>query len=142
MITIGSKSAINEVIQFDPNLFEGNIGYFKIAETSHSEEEGNRRALALLCTGGGNYADNEDGPVFCNLCVHRGTIKTNYDSLTGTSYIDFYYRINHGVVEIWISPKKQFPNIISILVMRNSFNHWTVGQLEMSRELPAGLVDF
>lgn len=92
--------------------------------------------------GGGNYADNEDGPVFCNLCVHRGTIKTNYDSLTGTSYIDFYYRINHGVVEIWISPKKQFPNIISILVMRNSFNHWTVGQLEMSRELPAGLVDF
>lgn len=92
--------------------------------------------------GGGNYADNEDGPVFCNLCVHRGTIKTNYDSLTGTSYIDFYYRINHGVVEIWISPKKQYPNIISILVMRNSFNHWTVGQLEMSRELPAGLVDF
>lgn len=91
---------------------------------------------------GGNYADNEDGPVFCNLCVHRGTIKTNYDSLTGTSYIDFYYRINHGVVEIWISPKKQFPNIISILVMRNSFNHWTVGQLEMSRELPAGLVGF
>ena len=92
--------------------------------------------------GGGNYADNEDGPVFCNLCVHRGTIKTNYDSLTGTSYIDFYYRINHGVVEIWIRPKKQFPNIISILVMRNSFNHWTVGQLETSRELPAGLQIF
>ena len=72
MITIGSKSAINEVIQLDPNLFEGNIGYFKIAETSHLEEEGNQRTLALLCTGGGNYADNEDGPVFCNLmCTQR-----------------------------------------------------------------------
>ena len=52
MIAIGSN-LVNSIIQFNPNLFEGNIGYFKIAETSHSEEEGNKRTLALLCTGGG-----------------------------------------------------------------------------------------
>lgn len=142
MITIGSKSAINEVIQFDPNLFEGNIGYFKIAETSYSEEEGNQRTLALLCTGGGNYADNENAPVFCNLCIHRGGVKTNYDTLTGVTYLDFYYRINNGMCELWVSPKKQFPDFISILVLKNNFNRWTVGQLETQRELPAGLVDF
>lgn len=52
MIAIGSN-LVNSIIQFNPNLFfEGNIGYFKIAETSYSEEEGNQRTLALLCTGG------------------------------------------------------------------------------------------
>lgn len=145
MIAIGSN-LINSVIQFDPNLFEGNIGYFKIAETSYRPaedlEEGNQRHLSLLCTGGGNYADNEDAPVFCNLCIHRGGVKTNYDTLTGVTYLDFYYRINNGMCELWVSPKKQFPDFISILVLKNNFNRWTVGQLETQRELPAGLVDF
>ena len=128
------------------NLFEGNIGYFKIAETLYRPaedlEEGNQRHLSLLCTGGGNYADNEDAPVFCNLCIHRGRVKTNYNTLTGVTYLDFYYRINNGMCELWVSPKKQFPDFISILVLKNNFNRWTVGQLETQRELPAGLVDF
>lgn len=92
--------------------------------------------------GGGNYADNEDAPVFCNLCIHRGGVKTNYDTLTGVTYLDFYYRINNGMCELWVSPKKHFPDFISILVLKNNFNRWTVGQLETQRELPAGLVDF
>ena len=145
MITIGTNP-INSVIQFDPNLFEGNIGYFKIAETLYRPaedlEEGNQRSISLLCTGGGNYADNEDTPVFCNMCIHRGEVKTNYDTLIGITYLDFYYRINNGMCELWVSPKKQFPTFISILVLRNSFNKWTIGQLEYQRELPGGLVDF
>lgn len=142
MINIGSKSAVNEVIQFDPNLNEGHICYFKIAQTPHTVEEGNQRSISLLCTGGGNYTNNIDGISYASLCVHRGNIRCSYDTVTNAAYIDYYYRINNGVVEIWISPKQQYPDTISIIVMRNSFNNWTVGQLETSFDLPAGLVDF
>lgn len=97
----------------------------------------------LCCVrGGGNYADNIDGISYARLCVHRGDIRCTYDTITNAAFIDYYYRINNGVVEIWISPKQQYPDTISIIVMRNSFNNWTVGQLETSFDLPAGLVDF
>lgn len=56
MITIGNNKIANNVISFDPNLFEGHIGYFKIAETLYRPaedlEEGNQRSISLLCTGG------------------------------------------------------------------------------------------
>lgn len=52
MITIGNNKIANNVISFDSNLFEGNIGYFKIAEVPHYlEEEGNQRSISLLGMG-------------------------------------------------------------------------------------------
>lgn len=57
MIAIGNNKIADNVISFNSNLFEGNIGYFKIAETSYRPaedlEEGNQRHLSLLCTGRG-----------------------------------------------------------------------------------------
>lgn len=142
MITIGNNKIANNVISFDPNLFEGNIGYFKIAEAPQASEEGNQYSISLLGMGGGNYANNVDGISYAYVCVHRGSVKAGYDIIVGNTYLDWYYRINNGVVEIWVNPKQRFPNFISILVMRNNFNRWTVGNLEQSRELPGGLVDF
>lgn len=142
MITIGNNKIANNVISFNPDLFEGHIGYFKIAEVPQSSEEGSQYSISLLGTGGGNYADNVDGISYAYVCVHRGSVRAGYDTVIGNTYLDWYYRINDGVVEIWVSPKQQFPNFISILVMRNNFNRWTIGNLEQSRELPDGLVDF
>lgn len=53
MITIGNNKIANNVISFDPNLFEGNIGYFKIAEVPQYSEEGNQYSISLLGMGGG-----------------------------------------------------------------------------------------
>ena len=91
---------------------------------------------------GGNYSDNVDGISYAYVCVHRGNIKASYDTITGAAYIDWYYRIVNGVVEIWVSPKNQYPNFISILVMRNAYGNWNVGNLEHSLDLPSDLVDF
>lgn len=52
MIAIGNNKIANNVISFDPNLFEGNIGYFKIAEVPQCSEEGNQYSISLLGTGG------------------------------------------------------------------------------------------
>ena len=89
-----------------------------------------------------SYADNVDGISYAYVCIHRGNIKASYDTITGAAYIDWYYRIVNGVVEIWVSPKSQYPNFISILVMRNAYGNWNVGNLEHSLDLPGGLVDF
>jgi hypothetical protein len=70
MIAIGNN-LVNSIIQLDPNLFEGNIGYFKIAETSHLEEEGNQRTLALLCTGGVIMLIMKM-PLYSVICVYIG----------------------------------------------------------------------
>lgn len=53
MIAIGNNKIANNVISFDPNLFEANIGYFKIAEVPQYSEEGNQYSISLLGTGGG-----------------------------------------------------------------------------------------
>ena len=52
MIAIKSDKITSNVISFDPNLFEGNIGYFKIAEVPQYSEEGNQYSISLLGTGG------------------------------------------------------------------------------------------
>lgn len=142
MIAVGNSKVSDDAIKIDANINQGHICYFKIAETPQAVEEGYYRSLSLLGMGGGNYADNVDGISYACVCVHRGSVKAGYDTITGAAYIDWYYRINNGVVEIWVSPKQQFPNFISILIMRNNFNRWTVGNLEQSKELPDGLVDF
>lgn len=53
MIAIGNNKIANNVISFDTNLFEGNIGYFKIAEAPQNSGEGNQYSISLLGTGGG-----------------------------------------------------------------------------------------
>lgn len=45
MIAIGNNKIANNVISLDPNLFEGNIGYFKIAEVPQHSEEGNQYSI-------------------------------------------------------------------------------------------------
>lgn len=52
MIAIGNNKIANNVISFNPNLFEGHIGYFKIAEVFQSSEEGNQYSISLLGMGG------------------------------------------------------------------------------------------
>lgn len=142
MIVIGNNNVSDDVIKIDVNINQGHIVYFKIAETPQAVEEGYYRSLSLLGMGGGNYSDNVDGISYAYVCVHRGNIKASYDTITGAAYIDWYYRIVDGVVEIWVSPKNQYPNFISILVMRNAYGNWNVGNLEHSLDLPDGLVDF
>lgn len=142
MIAIGNNNVSDNVIKIDANINQGHICYFKIAETPRSVEEGYYRSISLLGTGGGNYSDNADGISYAYVCVHRGNIKARYDTITGAAYIDWYYRIVNGVVEIWVSPKNQYSNFISILVMRNAYGNWNVGNLEHSLDLPDGLVDF
>lgn len=142
MIVIGNSNVSDDVIKIDANINEGHICYFKIAQTPQTVEEGYYRSLSLLGMGGGNYSDNVDGISYAYVCVHRGSIKAGYDTITGAAYIDWYYRIVNGVVEIWVSPKNQYPNFISILVMRNAYGNWNVGNLEYSLDLPDGLVDF
>lgn len=142
MIAVGNSKVSDDAIKIDANINQGHICYFKIAETPQAVEEGYYRSLSLLGMGGGNYADNVDGISYAYVCIHRGNIKASYDTITGAAYIDWYYRIVNGVVEIWVSPKSQYPNFISILVMRNAYGNWNVGNLEHSLDLPGGLVDF
>lgn len=142
MIAIGNNNVSDNVIKIDANINEGHICYFKIAQTPQAVEEGYYRSLSLLAMGGGNCADNVDGISYAYVCVHRGNIKASYDTITRAAYIDWYYRIVNGVVEIWVSPKNQYPNFISILVMRNAYGNWNVGNLEYSLDLPDGLVNF
>lgn len=142
MIAVGNSKVSDDVIKIDANINQGHICYFKIAETPQAVEEGYYRSLSLLGMGGGNYSDNVDGISYAYVCVHRGNIKASYDTITRAGYIDWYYRIVNGVVEIWVSPKNQYPNFISILVMRNAYGNWNVGNLEYSLDLPSDLVDF
>lgn len=142
MIAVGNSKVSDDVIKIDANINQGHICYFKIAETPQIVEEGYYRSLSLLGMGGGNYSDNVDGISYAYVCIHRGNIKAGYDTITGATYIDWYYRIVNGVVEIWVSPKNQYPNFISILVIRNTYGNWNVGNLEHSLDLPSDLVDF
>lgn len=74
MIAIGNN-LVNSIIQLNPNIFEGNIGYFKIAETLYRPaedlEEGNQRSISLLCTGGVIMLIMKM-PLYSVICVYIG----------------------------------------------------------------------